>query len=72
MLQKKKIGNAVKRNRIKRKLKTAVQKILNNKRDINLNYSYVVFGKINAYNEKFSVIFDELDNIFKKIKNLNN
>ena len=36
----KKIGNAVKRNKIKRKLRSAVQKILRQYKIINLNYSY--------------------------------
>jgi len=68
---KKKIGTAVKRNKIKRRLKSAVQKILTQNNDINLNYTYVMFGKTSASNEKFSVIFDEINNTFKKIKNLN-
>jgi len=50
---KKKIGNAVTRNKIKRKLKSAVQKNLNNKRLIDLNYTYVIFGKNNVYKDKF-------------------
>ena len=68
-VMKKKIGNAVKRNKIKRKLKAAVQKIIKNGEKINLNYTYVIFGKNTAYKEKFSVISDETKNIFNKIKN---
>ena len=71
-VMKKKIGNAVMRNKIKRKFKSAIQKILIQKKTINLNYSYVVFGKPNAYNDKYSLIFNEFDNAFKKIKKLNN
>ena len=69
-VMKKKIGTAVKRNKIKRKLKSAVQKILVNNKIINLNYTYVIFGKSNSYNEKFSVISSEMNSIFKKINNL--
>ena len=61
---KKKIGNAVKRNRIKRKLKAAVIKCQKN---INFDYTYVVLGKTNAYKEKFISISEEMSNSFKKI-----
>ncbi len=40
---KKKIGNAVKRNRIKRRLKYAVQKTLIENSVIDKNYTYVIF-----------------------------
>ena len=67
---KKKIGNAVTRNKIKRKLKSAVQKNLNNKRLIDLNYTYVIFGKNNVYKDKFKLIFDEVSKTFKKINQM--
>ena len=66
-VMKKKIGNAVKRNKIKRKLKSAVRTLLEDKGKINLNYTYVMFGKNSAYKEKFSTILSETKNIFKKI-----
>ena len=44
-VMRKKIGNAVKRNKIKRKLKNAVQRILKEQRLIDLNYTYIIFGK---------------------------
>ena len=44
-VMKKKIGNAVIRNKVKRKLKYAVQKISQNKDAIDLNCTYVIFGK---------------------------
>ncbi len=69
-VMKKKIGNAVIRNKIKRKLKSAVQKILNGKGEIDVNYTYVIFGKNNVYKDKFALIFKELENIFKKIKQI--
>jgi ribonuclease P protein component len=67
-VMKKKIGNAVTRNKIKRKLKSAVQQILNKKKIINYNYTYVIFGKSNVYKDKFALVLDEVSNAFKKIK----
>ena len=69
-VMKKKIGNAVTRNKIKRKLKYAVQKIARENKLIDLNYTYVIFGKNNVYKDKFALIFKELENIFKKIKQI--
>ena len=71
-VMKKKIGNAVIRNRIKRKLKSAVQRILEEKRLIDLNYTYVIFGKNNVYNDKFSKVYNEVNETFKKIKQMSN
>ena len=65
---KKNIGNAVKRNKIKRKLKSAIQNILNKKQLIDLNYTYVIFGKTNVYKEKFIYVLNEMSEIFKKVK----
>ena len=67
-VMKKNIGNAVKRNKIKRKLKAAVQKIIKEKSSINLNYTYVIFGKNNVYKDKFPFIFGEVNDVFKRIK----
>ncbi len=67
-VMKKKIGNAVKRNRIKRKLKAIVQKLLKKRGAINRDYTYIVFGKSNAYKEKQSIIMPEMIKCFKKIK----
>ena len=69
---KKKIGNAVKRNKISRRLKSAVQKILTNDKNVNLNYNYIIFGKDKVYSEKFSILSNNIESTFKKIKNLNN
>jgi len=68
---KKKIGGSVKRNKIRRKLKSAVQRILESDDTVNLNYTYVIFGKERVYSEKFSAIFNETAEIFNKIKKLN-
>ena len=66
-VMKKNIGNAVTRNKIKRKLKYAVQKISKEKRLIDLNYTYVIFGKNNVYKGKFASVLSEVNETFKKI-----
>ena len=66
-VMKKNIGNAVTRNKIKRKLKYAIQKISKKKRIIDLNYIYVIFGKNNVYKDKFSLVLNEVNETFKKI-----
>ena len=71
-VMKKKIGNAVTRNKIKRKLKYAVQKIARESRLIDLNYTYVIFGKNNVYKDKFENVLNEINVTFKKIKQINN
>ena len=71
-VMKKKIGNAVVRNRIKRKLKSAIQKISEEEQIIDLNYTYVIFGKNNVYKDKFALVLKETNETFKKIKQLNN
>jgi len=68
-VMRKKIGNAVTRNKIKRKLKYAIQKISKKKRIIDLNYTYVIFGKNNVYKDKFSLVLNEVNETFKKISN---
>ena len=65
---KKNIGNAVTRNKIKRKLKSAVQKASQEKQLIDLDYTYIIFGKNNVYKDKFALILDEVSNTFKRIK----
>ena len=70
-VMKKNVGNAVTRNRIKRKLKYAVQKISKESKLIDLNYTYVIFGKNNVYKDKFANILGEVNATFKKIKQMN-
>jgi len=67
---KKNVGNAVTRNKIKRKLKYAVQKISRERQLIDLNYTYVIFGKNNVYKDKFVNVLEEVSEIFKKIKSI--
>ena len=69
-VMKKNIGNAVKRNKIKRKLKSAVQKILKEKELIDTNYTYIILGKNNVYKDKFADVLDETNETFKKIKQI--
>ena len=64
---KKKIGNAVKRNRIKRKLKAITVKILKIKGAINTNYTYIIICKTKSYTEKYDKIFLEMQRSFKKL-----
>ena len=58
---KKKIGNAVKRNRIKRKLKAIVHKLLKKRGAISKDYTYIVFGKSRAYIDKTKYSFARND-----------
>ena len=67
-LMKKKIGNAVKRNKIRRKLKAIVQKLLKKKGAINKDYTYIVFGKSNAYAQKQDVLLPSMERSFSKLK----
>ncbi len=64
-VMKKKIGNAVKRNKIRRKLKAIVQKILKKRGAINKDYTYIVFGKPKAYTEKQSNLMVQMLKSFK-------
>ena len=66
-VMKKKIGNAVKRNKIRRKLKAIVHKLLKKRGAINRDYTYIVFGKSNAYEEKQSILMPTMMKCFKKI-----
>ena len=70
-VMKKNIGNAVTRNKIKRKLKHAVHKIAGESKLIDLNYTYVIFGKNNVYKDKFANVLNEVNETFKKIKYIN-
>ena len=64
----KKIGNAVKRNKIRRKLKAIVQKLLKKRGAINKDYTYIVFGKSNAYAQKQDVLLPLMEKSFSKLK----
>jgi len=65
-IMKKKIGNAVKRNKIRRKLKAIVHKLLKIKGAINTNYTYIVFGKSKAYETDHKILLSTMQKSFEK------
>ena len=67
-VMKQKIGNAVKRNKIRRKLKAIVQKLLKKRGAISKDYTYIVFGKSDAYKQKQTVLIPLMEKSFNKIK----
>ena len=69
-VMKKKIGNAVKRNKIRRKLKANVQKLLKKRGAINKDYTYIVFGKSNAYTQRQDVLLPLMEKSFSKLKKI--
>ena len=64
---KKKIGNAVKRNKIKRRLRNKMNDPFK-KISINLHYSYLVIAKPTMLNNEFKIIKKTLFQEFIKIK----
>ena len=64
---KKKIGNAVKRNKIKRRLRSITNAAVKFKL-IKLRYSYLVIAKPTMLNNEFKIIKETLFQEFKKIK----
>jgi len=63
---KKKIGNAVKRNKIKRRLRNIINDAVK-KVSIKLNYSYLVIAKPSMLNSEYTNIKETLFQSFKKI-----
>ena len=64
---KKKIGNAVKRNKIKRRLKNIMNEAVK-EISIKFNYSYLVIAKPTMLNNEYTKIKETLTQEFKKIK----
>tara|TARA_B100000609_G_C17041876_1_gene344265 strand:+ start:208 stop:549 length:342 start_codon:yes stop_codon:yes gene_type:complete len=64
---KKKIGNAVKRNKIKRRLRNILNDAVN-KISINFNYSYLVISKPSMLNNEFENIKETLFQEFERIR----
>ena len=64
---KKKIGNAVKRNKIKRRLRNILNEAVK-KISIKFEYSYLVIAKSTMLNSDFKDIKETLFQEFKKIK----
>jgi ribonuclease P protein component len=65
--KKKLIRGAVKRNKIKRRLRNIMNEAVKNI-SINLNYSYLVIAKITMLNNEYTIIKDTLFQDIKKIK----
>ena len=63
----KKLGNAVNRNKIKRRLRNIMNQILKIS-NINLNYSYLLIAKKNIIDAKFFDIKEVVLKDYKKIK----
>tara|TARA_B100000963_G_scaffold132803_1_gene115656 strand:- start:3598 stop:3939 length:342 start_codon:yes stop_codon:yes gene_type:complete len=64
---KKKLGNAVKRNKIKRRLKNIMNDAIK-KTSIKLGYSYLVIAKPTMLNNEFKKIKETLFQEFEKVK----
>ena len=64
---KKKIGNAVKRNKIKRRLRNIMNDAAK-KIDLNLKYCYLLIAKISVLNAPYENIKQTLFSDFEKIK----
>ena len=64
---KKKIGNAVERNKIKRRLKNMMNDAIK-KISLNFNYSYLVIAKNTVLNDKYEIIKNTLFSELEKIK----
>jgi ribonuclease P protein component len=67
IVTKKKIGNAVKRNKIKRRLRNIMNDVAK-KIDLNLKYCYLLIAKISVLNEPYENIKQTLFTDFEKIK----
>tara|TARA_B100001765_G_C19368789_1_gene278124 strand:- start:367 stop:708 length:342 start_codon:yes stop_codon:yes gene_type:complete len=63
----KKLGNAVKRNKIKRRLRNIMNDAAK-KIDLNLKYCYLLIAKISVLNEPYENIKQTLFSDFEKIK----
>ena len=64
---KKKIGNAVKRNKIKRRLRNVINEAVKNI-SINYNYSFLVIAKPSMLNNEYKNIKETLFQDLEKIK----
>ena len=64
---KRKIGNAVKRNKIKRRLRNIMNDALKTI-DMNLNYSYLFIAKKNMYDANYKIIKDSIFRDLTKVR----
>ena len=67
VVKKKQIRGAVKRNKIKRRLRNIMNEAVK-KISINLSYSYLVIAKITMLNNEYTIIKDTIFHDIKKIK----
>ena len=65
--KKKLIRSAVKRNKVKRRLRNIINQAVKNI-SINFNYSYLVIAKITMLNKEYAIIKDTLFQDIEKIK----
>ena len=64
---KKKIGNAVMRNKIKRRLRNIINEAIKNM-SINFKYSFLVIAKSSMLNNEYKIIKETIFQDFEKIK----
>ena len=64
---KKKIGNAVKRNKIKRRLRNIMNDAIKTI-NMNLNYSYLFIAKKNIYDAKYKMLKESILNDLAKLR----
>ena len=67
IVKKKKIGNSISRNRVKRRLRNIMHDATK-KININLQYCYLLIAKISVLNDTYGNIKKALFNDFEKIK----
>ena len=67
MTKKKKIGSAVKRNKVKRRLRNIVNEAVKNI-TINFSYSYLVIAKPTMLNNEYTMIKETLFRDFERIR----
>ena len=66
-ITKRKIGNAVKRNRIKRRLRNIMNDAIKSI-NMNLNYSYLFIAKKNIYDAEYKMIKNSIFKDLAKVK----
>ncbi len=66
-ITKKKIGNSVKRNKIKRRLRNIMNDAIKSI-SMNLNYSYLFIAKKNIYDANYKMIKDSIFKDLAKVK----
>ena len=66
-ITKKKLGNAVVRNKIKRRLRNIILEVVKTS-NINYKYSYLFIAKKNVFEDDYEVIKEQIIHDIKKIK----